>query len=274
MNKIYICGDIHGSYLPVWNFNKHLNLDSTDTIIFLGDFGGNYYFGKKDKLFKQKLMDIGAQYFVIRGNHEERPSLCMERHPAEWHIEDFWCGKVYVEDKFPNIKYALDEPSTYLIQCGNKFILTLVLPGAYSVDKYYRLEHGWSWFPMEQCNEKERKAGTTLARSWDKPWDLILSHTCPIIYEPTDLFLPFVDQSAVDKTTERWLGEIEYQVNYKLWCWGHYHANRVYPNVDGQDKLMLSNNCVLDLKKYFDDNKNLYDSLIKIGNDVDIDNFS
>jgi 3-oxoacid CoA-transferase subunit A len=83
-----------------------------------------------------------------------------------------------------------------------------------------------------------------------------------------------VDQSTVDKTTERWLGEIEYQVNYKLWCWGHYHANRVYPNTDRQDRLMLSNNCVLDLEKYFNGNNNLYDSLIKIGNDVNIDSFS
>lgn len=272
MNKIYIIGDVHQNYLPVWNFNKHLNLDSTDTIIFLGDFGGNYYLNKKDKLFKQKLMDIGAQYFVIRGNHEERPSLCMERHPAEWHIGYFWCGRVYVENDFPNIKYALDDPSTYVFTCGNKFITTLVLPGAYSVDKYYRLERGWSWFPMEQCNETERKLGVDIAKSW-KPWDLILSHTCPIIYEPTDLFLPMVDQSTVDKTTELWLGEIEYQTNYKLWCWGHYHHNRVYPRVDGQDKLMLYNNCLLDAEKYFNTDNNLYNCLIKIGDNVNIDNF-
>ena len=43
-------------------------------------------------------------------------------------------------------------------------------------------------------------AGVVLAQS--DSYDLVLSHTCPIIYEPTDLFLFVVDQSTVDKTTE------------------------------------------------------------------------
>lgn len=33
--------------------------------------------------------------------------------------------------------------------------------GAYSVDKYYRLERGWSWFADEQPNEVTKQATET-----------------------------------------------------------------------------------------------------------------
>ena len=133
-----------------------------------------------------------------------------------------------------------------------------------------RLANNWSWFPQEQCNEEEMAAGVALAQS--NSYDLVLSHTCPIIYEPTDLFLSVADQSLVDKTTERWLGRIEYNLDYNLWCWGHYHANRIYPQVDGKNKLMLFNDCFLDVYKYFCEHYNLYNSLIKINEDTNINN--
>lgn len=88
----------------------------------------------------------------------------------------------------------------------------------------------------------------------------MLSHTCPTIYEPTDLFLPFVNQSTVDKTTERWLGEIEYNLDYKLWMFGHFHSLRVYPKVDNKEKIMIFNDGFFNLYKYFED-FNAYDSL-------------
>ncbi len=37
-------------------------------------------------------------------------------------------------------------------------------------------------------------------RNWQV--DIVLSHTCPLRYEPTEVFLPFIDQSKVDKSTE------------------------------------------------------------------------
>lgn len=273
MNKILMCGDIHGDYKPIRELCFHTDLTKEDTIIMLGDFGANYFFNKRDERFKKKLGQFKITYFVIRGNHEERPSVCMNKNPDAWHMEEFWGNQVYVENDYPYIKYALDQPAKYKIPAPDGGIIkTLVLPGAYSVDKYYRLANGWSWFPQEQCTEGEMAAGATLAQS--ESWDLVLSHTCPVIYEPTDLFLSVVDQSTVDKTTERWLGGIEYNLDYKLWCWGHYHANRIYPQVDGKDKLMLFNNCFFCVYKYFCDQCNIYDSLIKIGEGPEIDNLN
>ena len=39
---------------------------------------------------------------------------------------------------------------------------------------------------------------------------------------------------------ERWLGSIEYKLDYKTWCWGHFHSFRDYPRTDGHCKIMLS----------------------------------
>ena len=38
------------------------------------------------------------------------------------------------------------------------------------------------------------------------------------------VFLPGLDQRTVDKSTERWIGEIEERLNYTVWYCGHYHT--------------------------------------------------
>ena len=239
--RIWFIGDIHGSYLPIYNFyNRNKNSTNfsaeTDCIILLGDVGANYYLNHRDKDFKKKLSQFPFTYFCVRGNHEARASVCAYNDPDNWNLEQFFKGSVWVEEEYPNIKYALDQPHIYNI-LGNK---TLIIPGAYSVDKYHRLKKGWSWFENEQLSEEEMNLGRRFIKL-NPAFDLVLSHTCPIIYEPTDLFLSFVDQSLVDKTMERYLGEIEYKLDYKYWLWGHYHEYRRYPvEKDGRQRIMLS----------------------------------
>jgi 3-oxoacid CoA-transferase subunit A len=200
-------------------------------------------------------------YFIIRGNHEERPSICMEKNPDEWHTEMYFRNTVYVENKYPSIKYAMDEPTLYQIPHLSddsdgthiyKYFLTLVIPGAYSVDKDYRLQNGWNWFEYEQLTKEEMDKVWTLVDFLNAigGCDLILSHTCPCIFEPTDLFLPFIDQSMVDRTMERYLGQIEFALNYKAWLWGHYHEFRDYPRTDNKKKTMLFNDCAINLVDY------------------------
>lgn len=267
--KIYLMGDIHGSWKAIrdlyqrhpYTFNNNEN-----TLILLGDAGLNFFFNHRDEELKKKLGKYPFTYFVVRGNHEERPSICAEKNPDKWHQELFWRGKVWVENDYPYIKYAEDFVSFYYIPAGidyvtpenpsdddieiQKYYKTLVIPGAYSVDKYRRLEAGWSWFPQEQLSESERLAGLALIEQQGWNCDLVLSHTCPVIYEPTDLFLSIVDQSMVEKDMERYLGQIEYQLNYKAWLWGHYHQFRDYPRTDERYRTMLFNDAAVDLKDY------------------------
>ena len=62
------------------------------------------------------------------------------------------------------------------------------------------------------------------ARGWKI--DVVLSHTCPLRYEPTEVFLSMVDQSSVDKSTEQWLDTIESRLHYERWYCGHYHTGK------------------------------------------------
>lgn len=260
MNKIYILADIHGSWMPIEDLNNRLEekLTSTDTIIILGDAGVNYYLNKRDDKLKEKLCSYGCKYFLIRGNHEERPSILYLRSP-NWGHTTYFGGNVYYERNYPSIMYALDTVNFYTINGYS----TLVIPGAYSVDKYYRIQNGWNWFSHEQLTEEEKASGNRLIKEKDFKFDLVLSHTCPIMYEPTDLFLSTIDQSSVDKSMERYLGEIEYKIDYKLWCWGHYHKYRQYPIYQGRQPLMLYNDKALDLIETMESLSNIHGVILK-----------
>ena len=54
-----------------------------------------------------------------------------------------------------------------------------------------------------------------------------MTHTCPLSWEPTDLFLGGIDQSRVDKFMETFLDDIKDRCSWSVWCFGHYHADRV-----------------------------------------------
>ena len=73
--------------------------------------------------------------------------------------------------------------------------------------------------PIEMANLETIAAGNH--------FDLVLSHTCPYQYRPTDLFLSFIDQSKVDNSMELWMSQLHEKIDYGIWCWGHYHADRI-----------------------------------------------
>ena len=82
---------------------------------------------------------------------------------------------------------------------------------------------------------KEMEHAAALAEEYNYSFDFVFSHTCPLKFEPTDLFLSGIDQSKVDKSMEIWMDTI-YQkieansINRKMptiWCFGHYHADRI-----------------------------------------------
>ena len=101
---------------------------------------------------------------------------------------------------------------------------TLAIGGAYSVDKFYRLERGFGWWADEQPSEQtKRKVEDVVAKGGI---DIILSHTCPYKYRPTEMFIPGLDQSTVDESTELWLDRIEEAVDYKEWYCGHWHTDK------------------------------------------------
>ena len=223
--NIYIVGDLHGNQNAVRNFYRNYIQNTPkeqeeNWMICLGDFGANYYGDYRDRNFKRDICHYPFKYFVIRGNHEERASLCAVKQDG-WITDTMFDGKVMYEAKFPNIIYAADEGGIYNI-FGRK---VLVIPGAYSVDKHYRLMMGWSWFPEEQLAPHEMLNLELEAEG--QYFDFVFSHTCPISWEPTDLFLNSIDQSKVDKTMELWMEKLKGKIDFGVWCFAHYHADRL-----------------------------------------------
>ena len=257
-NNWFLLGDIHGDIRPIEYFYYHnrdrLNLDECmNYMILLGDVGCNYAItGTRDSNFKKSLSRFPFTFILLRGNHEARVSDVMEKYPDRWGKLDKYEGTVYIEKEFPNIEYLVDIPSIYRF-AGYK---TLSIPGAYSVDKWIRLRNHWQWFENEQLSEKEMQYGRSLVEK--KSVDLVISHTCPIAYEPRDLFLASIDQTQIDKSMELYLGEIEATLNYRRWAFGHFHADRLYPWDGEKEKLMLFNENVVDLNKYMEMSKSDY----------------
>lgn len=212
---IYLTGDIHGNPTQVELFCSKMQLTENDTIVMLGDVGLNYYGEKRDRLPKRILSSLPVTFLCIHGNHEIRPQNIPEYNPTIWNG-----GRVLVEEKYPNILFAEDGEIYDL-----DGVKALVIGGAYSVDKFYRLQRGFGWWADEQPSE-ETKRKIEAVLSARKDIDIILSHTCPQKYIPTEMFLPMIDPSTVDNSTEEWLDTIEDAVDYKAWYCGHWHTDK------------------------------------------------
>ena len=221
IKKVLISGDCHGRVAERLAYIKDAmpEYDPSETaIILLGDVCFHYYHNKKDWKNIQQAAQFGYTLYCLRGNHEDRAN---NSKGVEIKYDEFVHGYVWVEKEFPNIRYFSDEVAEYEIM--NKKILCI--PGAYSVDKHYRLQNGWQWFAHEQLTEEEMKyAEKTFG---NKYYDFIFSHTCPYDYMPTDLFLNCIDQSTVDKTMEIWMNKFKDMILWKVWCFGHFHRDRV-----------------------------------------------
>jgi 3-oxoacid CoA-transferase subunit A len=213
---IYITGDTHGNFKRIKEFCQKMNTNTDDTLIILGDAGINYHLNDFDDDLKRELSKFPITLLCIHGNHEARPHTIKSYKETEWKG-----GTIYTEPEYPNILFAKDG-EIYDFD-GKKAI---VIGGAYSVDKEVRLIRGLKWFKDEQPGRwVKRRVEKQLN---DNNWaiDIVLSHTAPLKYEPTEVFIPWLDQSKVDKSTEFWLDSIENRLDYEKWYAGHYHTEK------------------------------------------------
>lgn len=231
---VYLTGDTHGDFERFIGFSVRMRPSKNDVMIVLGDAGLNYYKSQRDKDIKKFVNDFPFTTFCIHGNHEIRP----EDIPS-YKTKEYCGGIVWYEEEFPKIVFAKDGEIYNLdgYQC-------IVIGGAYSVDKFYRLKNGWRWFENEQPSEEIKKYVEAKLESINNKVDIILSHTCPKKYEPTEVFLKGLDQNLVDKSTELWLDCIEKKTEYKKWYCGHFHTSKKIDKM----QFMFENFDVLSIK--------------------------
>ena len=216
----FITGDKHGDFRHIERFCR-TDTSKDDVMIILGDAGINYYQNTRDRSLKQRLENLPITLFCIHGNHEIRP-----QNISTYHEKLRNGGRVLVEDEYPSLLFAIDGE---IYDLGGR--QCIVIGGAYSVDKFYRLERGWGWWQDEQPSEAIKQYVEKQLADTGNKIDVVLSHTCPRRYEPTEVFLSFIDQSSVDKSTEAWLDTIEERIFYDKWCCGHYHTQKTVDRV-------------------------------------------
>ena len=226
-------GDAHGQFQ--WMTNGCLdNYKPEETaIIILGDCGLDFCLNKTDARKKKEIDSMGYYIYWLRGNHEARPSDI----PDYDIISDPNVhGEVYCDFRYPHIRAFLD----YGFYQIDRFSC-LIIGGAYSIDKYWRLmRYGLTeetnnpkitgWFSNEQLTKEEMTDCLNkikLFTSTGKVVDFVMTHTCPLSFQPTDMFLHGVDQSKVDNSMEVWLEEVKDNITWFIWLYGHYHADRI-----------------------------------------------
>lgn len=221
----YITGDTHGNFDRIYDFCKNKETTQEDVLIILGDAGINYFGYERDMILKQDLSQLPITIFSVHGNHEERP-FNLGYKEMKWNE-----GVVYYEEDYPNLLFAKDG-EIYNFN-GNK---TIVIGGAYSVDKYIRLSYGWKWFADEQPSEQIKAYVEMQLNKNEWSVDFVFSHTTPYDYRPVWSFIPGIDQSRVDTSTEEWLQKIESRLSYREWFAGHYHVD----SIEGPITLMFN----------------------------------
>ena len=218
----YITGDCHGDFQKVEVFCRRMQTTIEDCMIILGDAGINYCMDHRDTERKKYLAGLPITVFCVYGNHEERPSNISSYRKKKWKN-----GTVYFEPEYPNLIFAKDGE---IYEFSGKKVL--VIGGAGSPDKAYRMMAGLPWFEDEQPNESIKNY--TEQQIADSRWkvDYVLSHTCPLVYRPEKSLYTLSDPKSIDLSTERWLETLAANLQYERWYFGHYHDNRVYVDAE------------------------------------------
>lgn len=252
INQWFATGDTHGDFSRFYKLNSCVPDDEVWGVIILGDASINYWLSKRDDKLKYQVCHKypNLRFYCVRGNHEARPEDVKDM--ETWFDEDVQ-GDVFVEPKYPNIKYLKDGHD---YEFGDYY--TIVIGGAYSVDKYYRLERaaagGYAgWFENEQLTEKEKDLISWKVKQYG-PFDLVLSHTCPWSWEPRDLFLSCIDQSKVDDSMEIWMDQLKETFDWKVWLCGHFHDDRTL--APHAEMLSLGIKNLDDIMEYWKDEEN------------------
>ena len=234
----FVTGDIHGD---AWDLDNRLDalvtaigrpLNRDDEMLVLGDVGLRYGAHEAPGMLAV-MREYGATFVIMRGNHDVRYCRDLRAgmygdgfHEAEWRG-----GSVLVEESSDNVLYVPDQGGLYPND-GHPF---LVVPGAFSVDGYYRQR---MFMPFEREELLTVTEMDDIVRlSEENPIEFGFSHTCPYgwLDRISDLFLPGIRQGSVDKSMEKMMDVVLDNTEGTLrgWWFGHYHDTRDIPGTVG-----------------------------------------
>ena len=251
---VYIRGDAHGDKLAYqYTIDQIENPKEEDIIIVCGDASleyGKYVMGSCKKIMSK----FPGTWLILRGNHDARYWRGKTIQAVDglvatdgWDFSNRFDEATLFQKKYPNIHYIDDVGGIYDID-GH---CCAFYPGAYSVDRGYRLVYGLPYEMEEQLTDLEFEALNKKTVEYADDIEFVFSHTCPMSIEPLIryLFMNGLDQSKIDKTTEKWL-DVYYKhlkdgKNFKHWFFGHFHDDK-----ELDDTFTIVNNGLLRLENY------------------------
>lgn len=207
---IFITGDMHGEQERFESFRKYGEPDWTadDYLIVCGDFGYLFADDDRENAFLDTLEEKPYTICFIDGNHENFPAIC--RCPAE-----IWNGGVIHRIRRNVVHLTRGQVFTI---CERNFF---TMGGAYSVDRYMRIEGRSYWKQELPDNGEYREASQNLKECGGRV-DYILTHTAPREIIRRIGYYP----DPHDMELTGFLEWIMYDVEFKEWFFGHWHTDR------------------------------------------------
>lgn len=211
--KIFITGDKHGTFIPLFGLAKKMELTNADILIIAGDAG---YIWDDDYHYNvENLQQIfpGAIAF-IDGNHENH-ALLNRLEVSRWKG-----GRVHQAGER---LYHLLRGEFYSIY-GNNFF---AFGGARSVDKDRR-EEGVSWWREEEPTPEEIEYGRMQLLKHYHEIDYMITHEPPLFARAhITRQKPIDDEYRFPALLDNWYKIISDAPRLKKWYFGHMHTDQL-----------------------------------------------
>lgn len=239
MSKVYVTGDIHGSFAR-FTSQKFRNLTKEDIVIVLGDFGG-IWAQKPTKSEKYWLdwLDTQKPFTVafIDGNHEN-----FDRLESEFPIIDFYGAKAHKINSsvYHILRGEILTIEDYNIFCFGGAASHDIDDGIVDIKDYAnrtemihdfatRMERGEmlrinheSWWEREMPSREEMDNGLGNLERVNGEIDYVISHSLPANALPS-IGIPYGSDPLTNYFQDEITPILKKNKNIIRWYSGHYH---------------------------------------------------
>lgn len=227
-NKNLICiGDVHGEFstlrFKLAQYIEKYHLTNTIFIVcgdcgFFGKNTDNKWFYHERSKINNILVKSSNELYFFRGNHDNP--------------EFFNSNSEYIVGKTTTIKVLKD----YDILNSELYGRILVVPGATSIDRYYRIKDV-SWWENEGIKKLSNNKLNKLGKI-----DLVLSHSLPYFPKLLKFQLDALEENEIrykgkhffNKTLsltlyeeQLYLQNLQLNIKSSSWISGHYHISNI-----------------------------------------------
>ena len=211
--RIFITGDMHGSFIPFFGLHEKGEMNEEDVLIIAGDAG---YVWDSDYIYKAETL---AQLFpgtvaFIDGNHENHAILnAMET--VVWNG-----GKAHMVGE--RVMHLM-RGELYSV-CGCNIF---TFGGARSSDKDRRTE-GESWWKEEEPSEAETEYGSKMLMENLDEIDYVITHESPLFAREFFARAKEIDADyRLPDILDGWYEMISDGRRFQRWYFGHMHEDRL-----------------------------------------------